>query len=271
MKIAFLWHFDKAPIVFHHWRDGLRAAIEIIGRKHQVLWFVGEDVNPPQSTDYYLLWDDANSPAIAQFAKRGRVGLCLTTDLSLPIENLRLLDAVFCESNPVYEKVKQLGVCRAIKAFGTDTTFFTPAEEVVKDIEYFYPATFSPWKLQRNIAHLGKRLLCVGTVQPDGYEDYNACEKAGCRINEGYFSVEKVREYYRRAQKVIIPAIHGSERTVLESMSMGIRPEVNPENKKAFSYIEELDKSGMAPRDFVVKHYSEQRYAEQLLKGIEKR
>ena len=40
----------------------------------------------------------------------------------------------------------------------------------------------------------------------------------GIGVNEIY------KDYYRKSQNVIIPAIHGSERTVLEAMSMDILP-----------------------------------------------
>lgn|SRR3990167_2030901 len=272
MKICFLWHFIHAPRVFNNWRDGLRAAVEKIGqqRKYQVMWFIGEDVEPPKNADFYLLWDDANSPMIRQMSKwLGRKGLCLTSDTALPPENLRLLDVVYCESSVVFDKVRALGVTRAIKAFGTDDEYFTPDENVVKDIPYFYPATFSPWKRQSVIAHLGKDLTCIGMVQPDGAGELEACKKAGVKIIDDYIPVDDIRHYYRRAQQVVIPAEHGSERTVLESMSMNILPTVNAGNHRAYSYIQEYENNkGLTPREFVLQNYSAEKYADELLKGI---
>ena len=100
------------------------------------------------------------------------------------MSNLRKLDVVFCESEPIYQRIRAEGI-RCIRAFGTDTDFFAPTK-VKKDIEYFYPATFSPWKLQRDIAYLGDKLFCVGTVQPDGELDYKACVDAGVKIRRIY-------------------------------------------------------------------------------------
>src|SRR3990167_10838178 len=117
------------------------------------------------------------------------------------------MNIIFAESEPVYNEVRALGL-PVIKAFGTDTDFFKP-KKVKKTIEYFYPATFSPWKRQRDIAYLGNKLLCVGTKQPDGKLDYQECKKAGVKIEEGYFPVEKILNYYQRAKNVIIPAYHG--------------------------------------------------------------
>jgi len=141
----------------------------------------------------------------------------------------------------------------------------------IRDIEYFYPATFSPWKRQSAIAYLGNKLVCVGTVQPDGIKEYETCKQSGVQIMEGYFPPENIRECYARAKHIPIPAIHGSERTVLEAMSMNILPTVNPENKRTISYIEEFIRSGcFTPREFVLKNYSHKTYADKILEAIER-
>lgn len=267
MKICFLWFFAQAPDVFDNWRDGLRAAIEIIGKEHKVDWIIGKYF-PEDKYDAIIFWDDSNSEFFQRIDQyHGKKALCLTTDPH-NFDNLRKLDAVYCESEPIYEAVRQQGI-RAIKAFGTDTDYFTP-DEGEKNIEYFYPATFSPWKRQADIAYLGDKLTCIGTVQPDGTEELAECLKNGVKVEEGYFPVSKIRDYYRRSQHVIIPAIHGSERTVLEAMSCGIKPEViNEHNVRTKSYIKELEESGLSPREFVIQNYSAKKYAEQILKGIQ--
>lgn len=277
MKISFIWHFDKAPQVYPLWRDGLRGAMEMIEKKHEVDWIIGKRL-PDYDPDFLLFWDDSNSDVFNHLHKyKARKGICLTTDPH-NLDNLRALDVVYCESEPIYNAVRSQGI-RAIKAFGTDTDFFTPDNRMKKDIDYFYPATFSPWKKQSDIAYLGKDLVCIGTVQPDGIAEFEACRNAGVKIMDGYFPVETIRDYYRRSKKVIIPAIHGSERTVLEAMSCGVFPEVtNEKNVRTRSYVEEYlkwrqervsQKGGYDMRRFVLERYSHVTYAEQLLKGIE--
>jgi glycosyltransferase involved in cell wall biosynthesis len=268
MRISFLWYFDKASQISERWRDGLRSALEIIGKKHEVDWYLDKKV-PEDEYDFILLWDDSNSEFFNQLDNyHARKGLCLTTD-PRNFDNLRKLDVVFCESDPIYEAVRREGI-RAIKAFGTDTEFFKPAPRRIKTIDYFYPATFSPWKRQSEIAYLGKQLTCVGTVQPDGVQELAECTRNGVRVENGYFPVRKIRDYYQRSSAVIIPAVHGSERTVLEAMSCGIKPIVtHPENVRTYSYLKELDASGLSPREFVVKNYSHFKYATDLLRGIE--
>jgi len=268
MKIAFIWEWDKAKEIEPLWRDGLRAAMEIVGKKHEVDWLLF-DV-PKKEYDWILAWSGSYSNFSRLKSKySAKRGLFLTTTPD-DSHNLTGFGVVFCESTPVLEMTRARGI-RAIKAFGTDTDFFSPDPSVKKDIEYFYPATFSKWKMQSKIAHLGKDLLCVGTVQPDGINEFESCVGAGVRVEEGYFPAEVIRDYYRRAKRVIIPAVHGSERTVLEAMSMGIVPEVlePTKNRKTYSYIKEYDGSGLLPRDFVIKNYSAQVYANAILRGID--
>lgn len=263
-----VWWFNRASEIMPNWRDGLRAAIELIGKDNEVVWFLDEKVpDPKEKWDFILFWGDTNCPFFNQLDNYTcRKGLCLTT-MPYNYHNLEKIDVTYCESTPVYEAVKSRGF-RAIKAFGTDTNFYKPSQ-VDKYIEYFYPATFSPWKAQSFIAHYGDKLLCCGTVQPDGTYELEQCEKNGVKIKIGYFPPEVIRDYYDRAKKVPIPAIHGSERTCLEAMSMNILPDVNPNNKKTYSYIEEYRSSGFStPREFVIKNYSAEIYAKNILKGM---
>lgn len=267
MKLAFLWYFEKAPQVYENWRDGLRAAIELIGKTNEVDWFIGKEIPLSDGYDAILFWDDSNSEFFDELDRyKGKKGLFLTTNPQ-NFDNLRKLDVVYCESEPVYDAVRREGI-RAVKAFGTDTDFYSPSK-VKRDIEYFYPATFSPWKKQSTIAHLGNKLLCVGTTQPDGLYELAECTTNGVRVENGYFPAEKIRDYYRRSKNVPIPAFHGSERTVLEAMATNIKPDVNRENVKAYSYITELEESGLTPREFVEKNYSHKKYAKSILKGLE--
>lgn len=267
MKIAFIWYFDKASWVFPNWRDGYRAAIGEISKKHEVEWFLDKKLPEPGEFDFLLFWSSSSEDyfqLLDQYTERK--GICLTTDPS-NVDNLRKMNIVFVESQPVYQQcvVARLPV---IKAFGTDSDFFKP-KDVEKDIEYFYPATFSPWKKQSEIAHLGDKLLCVGTLQPDGGDEFRACKEKHVNTAVGYFPAEQILGYYQRAKNVIIPAIHGSERTVLEAMSCEILPIVNEHNRKAYSYVQEYKMSGFkTPREFILNRYSAKIFAENLLKGI---
>lgn len=270
MNIAFLWWFDKSSQVFENWRDGLRAALEEIEKKHSITYFLDKTApDPSDKYDFILFWDDSNSSFFDQIDNfKCKKGLCLTTDPQ-NFDNLRKLDVVYVESEPIYHSVRSAGV-RTIKAFGTDTNFFKPNPKKPKDIPYFYPATFSPWKRQDELVDLGSNLYLIGTIQPDGLDIYQRCINRGVNIEVGYFPATKIRNMFQRAQAVPVPAIHGSERTVLEAMSTDILPTViHPTNKRTYSYIREFQESGLdSPRKFVLKNYSHKQYAKNLLKGM---
>ncbi|MEK6884087.1 MAG: hypothetical protein AABY22_30945, partial [Nanoarchaeota archaeon] len=225
---------------------------------------------PDEEFDWLIFWGDSTCPLFNWLHQyKAKKGIFLTTDV-YDWDNMKKLDVIFAESQPIVDSIKEKGL-NVIKAFGTDTDFYDPAFNYdKKTIGYFYPATFSPWKKQSTIAYLGNKLFCVGTVQPDGYAELSKCKGMGVQIEIGYFPAEKIRQYYRRAKRVIIPAVHGSERTVLESFSMGIVPEVtNLDNIRARSYIEEYKKSGLTARDFVITNYSHVKYAEKILEAFE--
>lgn len=274
MKICVVWYWDMASKFFETYRDGLKAALEEIGKEHTVIWYL--DKNVPQKYDNYdfiLIWSDSNCAFLNDLKDYpGRKGLCYGSTFEPNLDNLRKVDVVFVENTPMYEFIRAAGI-RAIKAFGTDTDFYSP-DDRLKTIPYFYPATFSPWKRQSDIAYLGNKLTCCGYMQPDGMDEYNSCVVSGVHVIPDNLPAEKVRNLYRISKEVIIPAHYGSERTVLEAMSCNIWPTiVRPDiNKNAYSYIEEYfaekEKKNLTPREFILKFYSHHIYAKQLLKGI---
>ena len=265
ISICFCWAWDRAAEIYPHWRDGLRTAIEIIGKKHNVDWILGEE--PQDKYDFILFWTDSQNP-ILQKHYSCPTGLCYGSTFPPDVNKLRDLKVIYVENSITYDLVRRDGL-RAIKAFGTDTDFFSPIKRE-KCMEYFYPATFSPWKRQSKIAHLGGNLLCVGEIQPDGQQEYKACLDAGVQLRGRYTPSAEIVDYYRWCKKVIIPARYGSERTVLEAMSMDILPEVAEDNDRAMTFINEFKESKIkSPREFVIKNYSAEKYAKQLLRGIE--
>lgn len=267
-RVLFVWTFDKAKTIYPFWRDGLRRALEILDTKYHVDIAMGQDYKiASKDYDAVLIWADSNEETIDYFADwKTRKGIILTTNPD-NVENLRKYNIVFCESKPVLRESRSVGL-NAIQAFGTDTAFYKPTGRD-KDIPFFYPATFSPWKLQRNIAYLKDSLVCVGTVQPDGQEDLQKCLDAGVQVRIGYYSPKVIHEYYDRCKEVLVPAIHGSERTVLEAMSMDMLPVVSIINGKAYSFVSEFINSHFeSPRAFVKQKYSAERYARRLEEGL---
>ena len=263
MNICFNWSWDRAKEIYPNWRDGLRTAIEIISKDHNVDWVLGEE--PKDKYDFILVWSDQNAP-ILQKKYSCPMGLCYGSTFPPDASKLRNLKVIYAENSITQELLRRDGL-RVIKAFGTDTEFFSPIDGI-KDIEYFFPATFSPWKRQGGISYLGSKLLCVGEIQPDGQHEYDMCKEAGVQLIGKYTPSIEIRDLYRRSQNVIIPSLYGSERTVLEAMSMNLRPMVQFDNDRAMTFVNECKESGLEPRDFVINNYSAETYAQQLMKGI---
>lgn len=277
MKIAVLWTFDKAKWVFPNWRDGLKAAFEIIAKTHEVEWILGDDCLTADLNKYdaVVQWDNSSSTFAERLREfdKPKKGLILTTELGLNLGNLRAYDVVFCEATTVQDLIKPHGI-RTQFAFGTDTDFFNPIWDVhhIPDKEYeaFYPSTFSQWKRQNIFASKwGDKGLCLGTVQPDGWDILRETINRKTNVFIGYLPVEKVREFYSQSKSVDITGWEGSGRTVIEALSMDLPVTVSEDNHKCQSYIKELEESGMSPRAFAIKYYSEQSYADAILKGLQ--
>jgi glycosyltransferase involved in cell wall biosynthesis len=266
--ISFVWEWGMAKEIYPNCRDGITTAMKLLGKR--VKWFLNEK---PEDNDWILTWCDSNSEYSHFFTPeyKAKRAIILTTN-PVNYHNLEGFDLVFCESSVVYNECRMRGL-HAVRAFGTDDRFFVPGN-LKKDIKYFYPATFSPWKLQSEIAYLGNKLLCIGTIQPNGQGEYDACVNAGVKTVVGYQPPEELLNYYQRAENVIIPAIHGSERTVLEAMSCNIWPLVtNEKNIKTRTYIEEYmewrKQLNKTPREFILKNYTAQMYADKIIKAME--
>lgn len=292
MRIAIIWYFDKAKWVEPYWRDGHKSAFNVLKKEHDVDFFLGTDIELEDKYDFILLWDSSHSGFIPKLKDyKAKKGLCLTTDLGINMENLRNFDVVFTEAEPVSQLIRNEGI-RCIKAFGTDVHFYNDEEKYrTKFFPAFYPATFSPWKRQDLFAEaLGSDGVCLGTLQPDGGEIYSKCLEKGVRTIVGYVPAEIVRELYRMSRVVVITGWEGSGRTVLEALAMNIPIIVTKDNHKAASYLREAE-AGMLvdpnppaiqkaywkmvnkkvkTRDFVLRNYSGEVFAKQLLKGMEK-
>ena len=104
MKFAFVWWWGRAKEIYPNWRDGLRAALEVLSNKFPVDMFLGE-LRPKNEYDFILFWGDSNCEFFNGIEKyKAKKGIILTTD-PVNFDNLRKLDVVFCESTPVYEAV----------------------------------------------------------------------------------------------------------------------------------------------------------------------
>ena len=285
MKIAIIHPWDRAkwnePIIW----DGLHGALKEVAKKHQVDWFLQGD-EPDDSYDWIIPWGVMSIPFDSTIEKyKGRKAI-FCAGHPQDIANIDKFEAIFVESPAVQEQMSKHHP-KVILAFGTDTDFFKPTEEE-KMFDAFYPATYSPWKRQDLFAEAtkGYKALTAGVVQPDGTDLYNLSEKLGY-VMGGLVPTKLIAQLYNMSKVVVITGYHGSERTVLEAMSSNIPLvvtrdntltcsllsdeciRVNPDPQSIRKGFEKALKMKVNTRDYVLKNYSHETYAQRILEVIE--
>ena len=288
MRIAIVLPWGEAKHYEPLIHDGLHAALDLIGKEHQVDWYFGDD-EPEDVYDWILPWGVGSLPINFKLDnyKRARKAL-LCAGHPDDLANIEKFECVFVESPAVYEKMKSH--CKKIVlAFGTDTSFFRP-RNLPKIIDAFYPATFSPWKRQKLFAEaVGEHGLACGTVQPDGVEHLDACKLHFTHTLAGFVPTAMVARFYNMTKVCVITSWHGSERTALEAMASNTPLVVTKDNELTCSLLTDeclkVDPEPLAiwqavsdslnkkvdTRDYVIKNYSHVSYAQKILEGLNAR
>ena len=283
MRVAIVHPWEGAKFTEPVQWDGLHKALQIIGQKHQVDWFLAGDV-PDDTYNWIIPWGVGSIPFNYTIEKYKARKAFLCAGHPQDTANFEKFEAIFVESPAV---AKQILHPKVVLAFGTDTDFFKPEEEE-EIFDVFFPATYSPWKRQDLFAEATKGLkaLTCGVVQPDGIEIYNKCKEVGGYTMAGLVPSKLIAKLYNMSKVVCITAWHGSERTALEAMASN-RPliitkdneltcslagngyciEPNPE--KLRYWIEKLMDDTTDMRTHVMQRYTHQHYAQKLLSVIE--
>ena len=256
MKIAFLYDVDD-----DYWKDGLWAALQLIGKRWSVSYFnLARNEIPSGKFDFVLTWGALTSRQ-AQMAATldGKKGLCLAGG---PIDNalVHSFDIVFAETNWHVKKLRKLGV-NVKRAFGTNIDLFHPIDGYPKVWDAIYPAAFASWKRHELFAAKPGFKLAVGYIQPRGIdkESVEVCEKNGVMVLPQVTPDVLVR-LYNASRKVIITANlwGGGERAVLEGLACGLPVEVAPDNEKLVELLAEQQRHLLTHVD----------YAKALVEGI---
>ena len=127
MRIAFVWEWERAAEIEPNWRDGLRAALEILAKKHIVDWYLMEAPEITKDYDWIITWCDSNSNFSRFFTKYPAKRAIFLTTHPTNYHNLLGFDMVFCETDIIYNECRVRGI-RAKRAFGTDDGFFVPGK-----------------------------------------------------------------------------------------------------------------------------------------------
>lgn len=292
LRIAFVHPWSRAkwaePLVW----DGLHGALEIIGKKHQLDWFLEDDV-PDDSYDWILPWGVGSLPFNNTIEKYKARKALICAGHPDDLANIDKFNCVFVESPAVYEKMKPF--CqRIVLAFGTDTDFFRPPnqfheEPIKKMFDAFYPATYSPWKRQDLFAKAleGYKAMTCGVIQLDGVNLYQECEQRGIYTMAGLVPTKLIAQLYNMSKVCVITSWHGSERSALEAMATNIPLVVTKDNELVCSlvsdqcfvaepspegvreaFLKALD-SKVTTRDYIKEKYSHYIYARKILDVLE--
>lgn len=311
MKIAFIHDWQVHWQQEYDWRDGLCAAIRELGKEHEVkFWVCGEKQIIPHpyfpihvsndivtevrefNPDKIIIWGDTTRPHARALAPLGKpMALCFAGG-HFDGDARNYIDHYFVESE-VYKGRFEAQGCSVSTAFGTNTELFQPIPAQHKLFDALFPATFALWKRHSLFAEATKGLkaCAVGFMyETHEQECWQVCEQAGNLVLP-HVSAEALRHLYAASKCVVIPsrADGGSQRTVLEAMSMNIPVVVCGDSDKTSEYLRgqygyivapnasdirkviednTLDLSTINTRDYILSKWSEKHYAEAMNKWI---
>lgn len=149
MKIAFLWKGIDGR--YGHWKDGLWAAVQIIGKTHEVKLFEPEGNWSEFNPDWLLVWEaaiTAQSPIDSEWYKKVQNALFKKALLFAGGEIrpmwLEGFDHVFVESQIDMDTCERFGIPHS-RAFGVNEEIFKP-EEQPKIFDGMHQCTCASWK-----------------------------------------------------------------------------------------------------------------------------
>jgi hypothetical protein len=136
---------------------------------------------------------------------------------------LALFDLIFTQNLSDKLKFDELGK-RTIQVFGVDKQFWSSNTLQEKLFEVIYPASFCSHKRNEVVSELYEQdAVLVGKW--DDMRIVDECKSFGSLVLP-YTPHETLRELYRASKKCVIPAIAGSQRTLVEAQSCGLEIEL---------------------------------------------
>lgn len=299
MRIAFVWQgYDT-----HHqkWDDGLRAAMRLIEKKHEVIYYDTTRVSFISNfrPDVVLYWEapctingkDAESyKAVCALPYKKAL---LFAGGPLKAMDVKDFDHVFVESEINAEDCERQGIPHS-KAFGTNTEIFKP-QDIPKYRDGFMAATFAAWKRHELFAEaLGSRGAVAGRTQEHDTNGWLACKKKEVvMFNE--LTSESVAHLINSSYTVVntSDAQGGGQRCTVEAMACGVPVIVMADSPKNCEFVRasgggiiceptsnaiqdaiqeaKLNAAALGAYGFayIKSHLTEKHYADAILKVIE--
>lgn len=300
MKIAFVWQgFDGR---YGQWKDGLYAAMQIIGNSHEVKYFdfpLSENGLHEFKPDVVLYWE-----APCTYAGKDRLNYWEVQSLPykkallfaggpLKEEYLEGFDLFFVESKLNEQEFEDFGK-EWKRAFGVNTAIFKP-EKQPKVFDGVFQATCASWKRPWLAAEaLGDKYAVMGRYQPEDPIGFIRVREAGGMVLPE-LSAEAVCSMINASHTVVNTSEYwgGGQRSTLEAMACGVPVIVMEDSPKNKEYVEESHFGAICEPNkesiadcvdaeisnfthqygeqgvmYVHSKYTEQHYADAILEGI---
>jgi len=296
-RINLIWQGISDKAVFDHWNDGLRQAMRIIERKHEVRY--KEPWDDMGDADIVLYWEapcTMNGPNAQHYKKilehPGKKAL-LFAGGPIKYEWVKDFDLVFTESEINDKEFEQIGIPFK-RAFGINENIFEPVN-VPKKYDAVHHGTFASWKRQWLLAEACKeKALIFGAKQETDMKPWTDSQKHGAVVMDKQ-DYQMTNALINSAHCVVNGADYwgGGQRTTLEGMCAGLpvicmkdSPKnreyieecggglvVDPEPEKIRKAVEEVkrwtEEERLRGRNYVLSKWTSKHYADALLEGIE--
>lgn len=295
MKIAFVWQGISQEKIFNQWNDGLRVAIDLISKEHEVSFH--EPWDDIVDVDFILYWEapctmnGQNAPHYNKVRLNPiKKALCFAGG-PIKKEWVEGFDLLFLESKINEGECDALGI-KWRHAFGINDKVFKykPTE---KKWDGMLQGTCASWKRQWLIGEALKEkgLLCGRGQDSDPYP-FNKCREEGVTILPEQ-PAKEVAKLINSSHTVVNPCDYwgGGQRATLEAMACGVPVVCCTDSPKNREYIEEsgfgcvVEPNASAIRDavnglksgqldpmigvnYIKSKWTGKHYANQLLEGI---
>ena len=297
MRIAFVWQGLSQGKIYGHWGDGLRGAMDIIEKTHEVKYF--EPWEEIKDVDIILYWE-------APITRRGKDSENYKKIQANPIPKILLfaggpVHREDCDGFDLFlveSQVNEFDFAAIgkpwMRAFGVDTRTMKP-EKQPKIFDAVFPATCAGWKRHGIFARaLGSKGVVCGRFQESDPIGFMNARDAGVLVLPE-LPYEAVNVLYNASWCCVNTSSEwgGGQRTTLEAMAAGIPVIVmsdsdknceyvresgaglivDPDENKIKEAIEEIKKWTPQERgrgvEYVRGKWTHEHYAQNILKGIE--
>lgn len=294
LKIYFAWtNGVRDKDRFDRWNDGLRAAMRLIEKAHDVTYGEPED-DISLDTDWILFWEAGctmDSPHDGWKYKKllehpSKKALLFAGGPVRP-QYFHGFDHIFVESAINKEEFDQWGFPNST-AFGVNTDIFKPVD-VEKTHTTVTHGTSASWKRQWLVGEaFGSEALVFGQFQATDPRPFDDCIKFGATVLPEQ-SYEDTAKLLNSAHVAVNCADYwgGGQRQSLESLACDIPIVVMTDSPKNREFVEESGigkicdpevghirtaveelKGIKGGRDYVMSKWSHVHYAENILKII---